>query len=260
MEEGRNKVIRPRKEALSNALLRGRLTVEASLALPIFIFLMAMILFLFVMMRTQYLVGNCLDRAVSDVSLMKGISGDEAAGLTKAAFYRELSAQGVPLSYVELGAAGFSWKGMKADASYIDAKVSYRVRFPISFFGVKSMAFSNGRRMHRWTGENGAGSKDGDVEWVYVTPTGTVYHSSRDCTYLKLSITPVSSARLGRDLGKYLPCALCVKGGKPGATVYVTDEGDCYHNRINCSGLKRTVYMIRKDQAGTRRPCTRCGG
>lgn len=56
-------------KALFHALLPGSLTVEAALALPIFLFAMIMILFLFRMMQVQYLVGNSLDRAAAEASL-----------------------------------------------------------------------------------------------------------------------------------------------------------------------------------------------
>ena len=35
---------------------------------------------------------------------------------------------------------------------------------------------------------------------------------------------------------------------------------DCYHIKLNCSGLKRTIYMMRFDQVKGRSPCSRCGG
>ncbi len=249
-----------RSGALSHALPKGSLTVETALALPVFVFAAAFVLFLFVMMQVQYIVGNCLDRAVAEVSLMRDVSAREAGNLAKAAFYQELSAQGCPLSQVELGIAGFSWESMEVDGSYIDAQVAYRVKFPFRFFGKKALRFSNGRRMRRWTGESGAAGKEAAGDWVYVTPEGSVYHGSRDCTHLKLSITSVSAARLKADLKRYGPCEICTKGQRMGPTVYVTNEGDRYHYRINCSGLKRTVYMIARERVGARRPCSRCGG
>ena len=42
--------------------------------------------------------------------------------------------------------------------------------------------------------------------------------------------------------------------------LYVTEEGECYHYKIDCSGLKRTVYMINKSQIEGKGPCSRCGG
>lgn len=247
-------------EALFHVLLRGSMTVETALALPIFLLAMAMILFLFVVMQIQYIVGSSLDKAVSQTALIREISGAEAENLTKAAFYKELTAQKCPLSQIELGIAGFSWKSTKADDSYIDALVTYRVKFPFGFFGKMTVKLSDGCRMHRWTGYQGNGEKNKDQEWVYITPNGSVYHESPDCTHLKLSVKSISSAKLEKELKNYVPCGHCTKGGKAGAVVYITSEGDCYHVKIDCSGLKRTIYRIPRNQVGNKNPCSRCGG
>ncbi len=252
-----NRVSYPPK-ALSHAFLRGSLTVEAALALPIFLFLMVTVLYLFRIMQVQYMVGNALDAAVAEVSLMGRISGKEAENLMKASFYKELAVQDCPVSKIELGIAGFSWKGTTVDAGYIDAFLTYRLPIPFRFFGKKSMELSDGCRMHRWTGNLEGAVGAGTGEWVYVTPTQTVYHTSRECTHLKLSIKAVS---LKNPAWKgYAPCSRCVYGKQAGTAIYITSEGDCYHYAISCSGLKRTIYMVLKENAGNKRACSRCGG
>lgn len=246
-------------KALPHALLPGSLTVEAALALPIFLFAAIMVLYLFRVLQVQYIVGNCLDKATAEVSLMGGVSDNEAKNLTKAYFYKELAVQGCPMSRIEFGAAGFSWKGTKADASYIDAAVSYSIRFPLRFFGKKRITLADGCRMHRWVGDLGGGEGKGKKEeWVYVTPTQHVYHVSRGCTHLKLSIQAVPKS--SPAWRAYKPCGHCMEGEKMGAAVYITSEGSHYHKQISCSGLKRTIYMVKKEDAGDKRPCSRCGG
>ena len=56
--------------------------------------------------------------------------------------------------------------------------------------------------------------------------------------------------------GKYSPCEKC--GGDGSVIVYVTNEGDRYHNTIECSGLKRSVRCVPLSEAGGRSPCSRC--
>lgn len=257
-KEKSNRALYPPK-ALSHAFLPGSLTVEAALALPIFLFLMVTVLYLFCIMQVQYIVGNSLDAAVAEISLMGRLSEKEAENLVKAAFYKELAAQGCPVSKIEHGIAGFSWKGTKVDAGYIDASLSYRLPFPLRFFGKKSMGLSDGCRMHRWTGnaENGAGAEGGG-EWVYVTPSQQVYHASRACTHLKLSIKAVSIKNPAWK--QYASCSHCADGKSAGTSIYITSEGDCYHYAVNCSGLKRTIYMVLKKDVGNKRACSRCGG
>ncbi len=246
--------------ALFHSSVSGSLTVEAALALPVFLFAAVMILFLFRIMQIQYIVENSLDKAVAEVSLIDGISRQQAENLTKAAFYRELAVQNCPLSHIERGIGGFSWKNTYVDETMIDAQVGYSVSFPLRFFGRKRIKLQDVCRMRRWIGERAVNSGNQEQEWVYVTPKEQVYHVSRACTHLKLSVKAVSSDGLKSQWKTCGACGHCAKGKKTGAVVYVTREGESYHLNINCSGLKRTVYMIPKEQTGGKRPCTRCGG
>lgn len=247
-------------EALFHVLCSGSMTLEAALILPIFLFTMVMILFLFWMMQIQYIVGNSLAKAVAESSLISGISEKEAESLTKAAFYKELIIQKCPLSKIELGIGGFSWKNTKVDMEYINTKVTYYIKFPIRFFGKRKMKLSDGCCMHRWTGNYAMEAGDKKQEWVYITPTNSVYHVNRECTHLKISIISMPSIKLKKELKKYSPCGHCVNGKKISSIVYLTNEGECYHIKIDCSALKRTIYMIPKEQVNGKRPCLRCGG
>ena len=58
--------------------------------------------------------------------------------------------------------------------------------------------------------------------------------------------------------GRYSPCEKC--GGDGSGIVYITNEGDRYHNTIECSGLKRSVRCVPLSEAGGRAPCSRCAG
>lgn len=248
------------REALSHALSKGSLTVEAALVLPLFIFAAATILSLFLLMQTQYVVGNSLAQAVADAAVLGEQTPGQVKALTQAAFYKNLSAQKYPLSMIKRGAAGFSWKNTSVDNAYIDACVAYDIKFPLRFFGKESLKVSDAYRVHRWTGWQREGTGGEDGEWVFVTPTQSVYHGSRECTHLKLSIKTVSVASINNSSSSYAPCGHCAKGKKKGGIVYVTAQGGCYHYRMDCSGLKRTVYMVKKSQVGGKKPCSRCGG
>lgn len=248
------------REALSHALLRGSLTLEAALVLPLFLFAVATILSLFLLMQTQYVVGNSLAQAVSDTALMRNRTPKQVKTLTQAAFYKNLAVQKCPLSMIKGGAAGFSWKNTNVDNAYIDACVTYDIKLPLNFFGKGAMRVADECRVHRWTGRQKEGAGEGEGEWVFVTPTQSVYHGSRNCSHLKLSIKTVSTAAIKKGSASYAPCGHCAKGRKKGGVVYVTAQGGRYHCRIDCSGLKRTVYMVKKSQVKGKGPCSRCGG
>lgn len=113
-----------------------------------------------------------------------------------------------------------------------------------------------------WTGYEIEGIKS--TEYVYVAQHGSVYHVTDACSYLKLSVMTVKrdeiDAKRNASGSRYKPCAICGTG-KEGTKYYITKSGDRYHKNISCSGLKRTVYRIEKQQAQEEglRICSRCG-
>lgn len=119
-------------------------------------------------------------------------------------------------------------------------------------------------RVRVWNGR----SEDNDnigpnsCTYVYITETGSVYHTSSECTHLNLSIRAVSQGEIGhlrnQNKGRYHACEKCVGNSQRADTVYITNEGDRFHNSVNCSGLKRTVKMVDIDDVSNMKECSRC--
>ena len=136
-------------------------------------------------------------------------------------------------------------------------------------FSFMSNSFGGGRTVRQavvraWVGYTGESFRTGQSdEIVFITPEGTVYHRSRDCTYLRLSIRqlPYNALEDARNQsgGKYAPCEYCIHSGWSGSTVYITNYGNRYHSTKNCRGLKRTVMAVPLSEVGGRRCCSRCG-
>ena len=121
-------------------------------------------------------------------------------------------------------------------------------------------------KVHAWTGADEtafSGETREPEEMVYVTETGTVYHKKAGCRYLKVSINQISGSSLTHarnDSGqKYSPCESCSRNQKPSGVVYVTSSGNRYHNLATCSGLKRTVKLVKESQLGGMHACSSCG-
>ena len=116
-----------------------------------------------------------------------------------------------------------------------------------------------------WTGyEVAGGSGDEETEQnVYITGTGSVYHTSRYCTHLQLTISTCNTDEItdkyNEEGKKYRACLVCRPGADSGK-YYITADGDCYHGTINCPGLKRTVDVVPLSRVGGRAKCSRCGG
>ena len=119
-------------------------------------------------------------------------------------------------------------------------------------------------KVHAWTGTEHQAFEDGTESepMVYVTDSGTVCHKSLGCSYLNLSVIRTSGrsvTTMRNDYGeKYSACETCSRSQKPGGSVYITKKGNRYHNLESCSGLKRSVRMVKENEAGMP-VCSRCG-
>lgn len=122
-------------------------------------------------------------------------------------------------------------------------------------------------KAHAWTGREHSSLGDGESRekeaMVYVTESGGVYHKSLECSYLNLSVTGISgstvSSRRNAYGEKYYACETCSYGEKPAGVVYVTEKGNRYHNSSSCSGLKRTVRLVKESETESMHACSRCG-
>lgn len=122
-------------------------------------------------------------------------------------------------------------------------------------------------KVHTWTGRDASswdiGDEDKVEEMVLVTASGGVCHLDENCSYLKLSISSVSGSTvssLRNENGeKYHACEICSRNQQPSGTVYITRDGNRYHNQPDCSGLKRTVRLVCRSDVPEMSFCSRCG-
>lgn len=121
-------------------------------------------------------------------------------------------------------------------------------------------------KVHTWTGtEHRSGNFENEETevMVYVTESGKVYHRSLSCSYLNLSVTEVSgstvSSRRNAYGEKYHACESCSLHQSPASMVYITEKGNRYHNKKTCSGLKRSVRLVKESELSGMHACSRCG-
>lgn len=121
-------------------------------------------------------------------------------------------------------------------------------------------------KVHAWTGADETdftGEPQKPEAMVYVTESGTVYHKNPGCRYLKVSINQLSGSSVAHACNssgqKYSPCEICSRNQKPSGIVYVTSGGNRYHNKADCSGLKRTVRLVKESETGGMHVCSNCG-
>lgn len=257
---------------------KGSLTVEAALILPFFIFVCMCIMYFSQIFLIHSEIQGSLFQTASYISQYV-ISTQETVNNeflnnkgTQSILCMSVSRRCMKLYSGDVldscvclqgGTNGIQFLASSVSDEYVDLIANYRVQLPYGFGLNVSFPIVQRCRIRAWTGLSGTVTVQTE-EMVYITDTGSVYHRRADCTHLKLTIRSVDKDELeqarNNNGGRYKACDKCVKGDMQKDIVYITNEGDRYHNNINCSGLKRSVRQISLSQVEGRKACSRCGG
>lgn len=235
---------------------RGSACVEATLVMPIFIVAMVSIYCMGKMHMTELVVYEAVAECAEYVAENAYINN---MNICTPGVYLENYIDDIALvdRYIEGGVDGISFLG-----SYISNErevvvyARYRVKISLPFMPVLCKDKEIIIRQRGYVGDSVNQDKIADESsiYVYITDNQEVYHSSRLCTYLSLSIM---SVRLENAIQNgYKQCRLC--GKNSGEIVYVTEYGERYHSTRTCSGLKRTIYRVKKGEVGGLNECSRC--
>lgn len=269
--------------------LPASLTVEAALALTLFLLAVSCFWGLFPAMQLSLELQAALEQTAEEMAAAAygvgklsgtGESGEDAGELL------QLAAGGVSLAYahqrvIQLvgaerlaescvvgGSGGLSFLGSTVlEEDRVDLRVSYRVQLPFPLGGVGSLPVSQRSCRRAWTGrlsaEEGSGEAEAGAQLVYVAEYGEVYHTTLDCTYLRLSVTEVSrggmESRRNQWGERYTACQRCAKYAEDTPVVWITGQGRRYHTDRDCGGLARNVDTVMVGETALP-PCSRCGG
>lgn len=242
---------------------QGGFTLEAAVILPLAASFFVSILFFFRVMQIQLIVQNALDDTGRQLAAYAS-EKDTVANLAvaEALFLKELGEQEIADEYILGGKLGISLLGSEFDGQDVCVKADYLIRLPIQIFWTRNFAMEQHADCRKWSGWNPGGGADSEGQWVYITETGSVYHSTSACSHLNLSVRGVLREQIAElrseDGAKYYKCRECGNQENSGGIVYITNQGNRYHNDLNCSGIKRTIYMIRLSDVGERKGCSRC--
>lgn len=235
---------------------RASLTLEAALVFPIVFLALYGILFFFCVLQTCLDTKGALAAAGSRLSLEMR-EGEEAYGRNALYFYLELKEKEADTRWISRGMTGVQWKGTETKGEDVILRIQYDCELPVSVFGIRRIPISQQVIVRKWIGAGaGEASGEGEDTWVYVTQEGTVFHQSRECTHIKLSIQTASE----QQAKKFAPCQKCGSRPATGSCYYVTDEGERYHTTLSCSGLKRTIFLVRLSEIPGYQGCSRCSG
>lgn len=258
-----------RKRASFFASLRAGLTVEAAIAVPLFILCMLGMLHYIRVMETAVRFSNALcqtaeQMAVTAYAAREGTPGAQLPG-GLSVLYARSRVMKLAGNTSAVQNVNFFMSSIGEEDELINLTAAYRVRPFAGGVQIPWLFFIQKGCVRAWTGRSGSdgkGTGGGETSGnqVYVTEHGSVYHTDSSCSHIRLSIRQVKKNALGTmrnsNGGKYHACELCGKAA--GSNVYITKDGDRYHSSLQCSGLKRTVKSVSEDDVKDMRPCSKC--
>lgn len=244
---------------------RASFTLEAAVIIPLTTAFFVFLLFFFRVLQIQTAVQSALSyagrKAAASASLEMGELADFV--VVETVFRTEIQGNELISRYVSGGVHGISLLKSDISGEKIELYADYKIKFPISFFYIKDIYIEQSINCRKWIGRAGGDTRDLE-DYVYITESGSVYHKSRECGYVRPSIKTTLSLKIN-DLRnengeKYQKCERCADKNSSSNIFYITEYGNRYHTDIACSGLKRTVIRIPASEKGNRRGCKKCVG
>ncbi len=247
----------------SSVSVKGSITVEAALAVPMFFFAIVTILYLFEMAAIQTTVRSGLQYAGKKAAKEACLTKTIIPASIEEDVINAIGNDRLSRTIIIGGSSGIncekSWMSPRTGIGTL--KAEYRVKLPISFFGTLSRKCEVSMKIKSWVGyeKEVLGGDSQDI--VYITETGIVYHKNYHCIYLDLSIHAVLAADLedtrNESGGRYRPCSICHPSNS--GQVYIANYGDRYHGNMFCSGIKRTIYSVPLSEVMGKGACSKCG-
>lgn len=249
------------------------MTVEAAVVLPLFLFFLLNLSCAIELIRLH---GN-LQLALWETGSRLAVYGyaledSKVAALFSGFYIREQMEEYAGKEYLDNSPLKEGSKSLMmwesdifSSEDELDVIVTYAVSPWSGLAGFSSFRMANRYYAHIWNGygipENPEQSEK-ELDIVYMTENGEVYHEDRNCTHLKLSVREVTRMEAEVSANQwgvsYSPCEKC-KPDPADFTLYITEEGNRYHSDRNCSGLKRTVFSVLRSSVSAYRACSRCG-
>ncbi|MCM1251321.1 MAG: hypothetical protein NC321_00720 [Clostridium sp.] len=269
-----------RASSFTSRKLKASLTLEAAMTLPLFLFFLLQIMAAMNMIGIQSRLNAALHQTGNQIAFAAYAYG-QATGtalpadivsvtLTKAYAENQIleyaGRKYLDGSCIKNGAAGISFHGtsIMGRNDMVEIYLSYQIQPVFPFMEFADFGVSQCYYGRAWTGydvESGISDFTQEDPMVYITETGTVYHTNRNCTYLNPSVESIQASVLeasrNQSGGKYYPCEICGRKSAAG-TLYITGQGNSYHTLITCPGLKRTIYTVPLSEVGGRGQCSKC--
>lgn len=269
---------------------RASITVEAALVMPLFILAVVSLIQILIFMNVQLKIQSALyhqSMKVAGYSFLAEsveeclpdelMNGDYKAAvsivengitevLVKYMVEEELGDKFFQTPWVDGGKNGidviFSLNPAQRD---IDVTLRYELRLMYNIFGIDNIPVIARTRISRWSGTTRIERKNEENEntdCVYITKSGTVYHTYKDCTYLSVKLTRVKyqeiDSKRNASGGKYYPCSVCCKNKGSLDYVFISKYGESYHSDNKCKTIYHNILEVSAEDVKDRSLCSKC--
>lgn len=285
-----SKNIGKNKSTFPLSLMKGSITLEATVVLPIFItFILSIYSFFYIynyqniVQMSVYNTAKSIGRYSYIMERAEDMGKEYIDSIQKLNVDKEILTSGVNMVYVwnkvmndevKKYTVSSNIMGGKNGISVLDSDidtetgendivVSYKMGIDIPDIKKIRYKLINRCYFRAWVGESIVDIQDKiKQKTVYITPHGKVYHIYFDCSHIELSISAIPFKSVNdlrnKNGGKYYRCDRCVKKTNEDDIVYITDTGTSYHINSKCSGIKRDILEIEISNVGNRKLCSRC--
>lgn len=242
---------------------KGSLTVEAALVLPLFFFAVLTLLNLMEVCRLQGMVNMSLQESAETLGTYGYVLAGEEEGaemvLGTGACMMYAQSQ-MPEEVREHGS--ISLLRSRYEDHTVKLQADYKMKIGYLFFRPEVKVTCRAS-VRAWEGDTDQERQAGNYEeMVFVTEHGQVYHISSACRHLSVKISAGSKGKISsmrNESGeRYHACEKCVGGGAVNDLLYVTSSGNRYHNSSECSGLKRSVRLVKHSEVAGYPVCSTC--
>ncbi len=243
-------------------MVKGSMTMEASLVLPFFLFAMLSLISVMDMMRIK----GCMDVAVAEVGNEIAI---ESYGTCIDNMITPFYVKNKICSFLKENLSDRDYRKISKGITVMDLsflqedniisfKVKYKLEPYFDMWGFVTVKLEADYYGHNWLGYEGKGNIE---PMVFLSNEASVYHLSKHCKYLNVTILEISYSNLEKYRNnsgeKYKSCYFCDKQNRS-ETIYITPEGSNYHTIKNCIGLIRSIYTVPLSTVKNKRACMGC--
>ena len=243
---------------------KGSASIEAAIAFPFLLFVMLAFIYMAEMSTVRAVVYEgaieTSEYMAEYAYLADCFDTAEIMDYTMATvrFWGYVDDEALLEKYIVGGRYGVTFIGSSFpdEEGYIDLWVTYYFHADIPFLNNLSKVCTEHIRQKAYLGRSPdeAGEHEQDEDrYVYVAENGTVYHDTRNCTYLLPDMHGESMEKAVSE--GYTACEYC--GETAGDNVIVTTDGERYHSTMSCSRLRRTVERKKLSEVDLP-PCSKC--